>query len=125
MLAQIYAALLPLILTAIGGILSYVIGRAAEAARARWGIEIEARHREALHSALMTGIQAALGRGLVGQAAIDAATVYAAQSVPDALARLDPDSGVLAELARSKLRAALDMTPVFAVGGSAVQGDNA
>ena len=35
-------------------------------ARARWGIEIEARHREALHSALMTGVRHALARGAAG-----------------------------------------------------------
>jgi hypothetical protein len=103
LLAQLYAFLVPLALTAIAAILTQIISGAARVAKDRWGIEIEARHREALHSALMSGIQAALGRGLRGQAAIDAAVSYAQRSVPDAMARLRPDTGLLANLAGAKL----------------------
>lgn len=46
-------AILPTLLTLIGAILSFILARAADVAKARWNIEIEARHREALHSALM------------------------------------------------------------------------
>lgn len=105
-LTALYSALLPTILTAIGAVLSYVLARAAAVAQARWGIEIEATHREALHSALMTGIQAALTRGMTGPAAVQAALDYVAHSVPDALAALDPSHDVLTSLATAKLAAA-------------------
>ena len=103
-LQALYAELLPVLLQLIAAILAMVLLRAAEAARRRWGIEIEARHREALHAALMTGISAALARGLKGTAAVDAATVYARQSVPDAIAALRPDAVLMRNLATAKLQ---------------------
>ena len=103
-LQALYAELLPVLLQLIAAALAMVLLRAAEAARHRWGIEIEARHREALHAALMTGISAALARGLKGTAAVDAATVYARQSVPDAIAALRPDAVLMRNLATAKLR---------------------
>lgn len=96
----IIAALEPHIIELVGAVLAAVIGRAAIEAKRRWGIEIEARHREALHSALMTGIRAALGRGLTGQKALDYAIGYAQESVPDALAKLRPAEAVLQLIAR-------------------------
>ena len=104
LISEIYAAVLPLLLSVLAAWLAKVLASAANEAKRRWGIEIEARHREALHSALMSGIRAALNRGLTGPAAISSAVTYAAQSVPDALARLSPDAKVLARLAASKLR---------------------
>lgn len=80
-----------------------LIGWAVARARARWGIEIAARHREALHSALLTAARLALANQLTGQAAVEMIVDYARQSVPDALASLNPTSGVLDDLARSKL----------------------
>ena len=103
-LQALYAELLPVLLQLIAAALAMVLLRAAEAARRRWGIEIEARHREALHAALMTGISAALARGLKGSAAVDAATVYARQSVPDAIAALRPDAVLMRNLATAKLQ---------------------
>ncbi len=47
-------AIAPHFLELIAAIVTIIIGWLAAQARARWGIEIEARHREALHSALMT-----------------------------------------------------------------------
>lgn len=114
-LAQFYAAVLPLLLTAIAAFLARVLTSAAQVAKDRWGIEIEARHREALHSALMSGVTAALSRGLKGQDAIEAAVVYAQESVPDALARLRPDGDLLVSLATAKLREAIDRAPFVGV----------
>ena len=105
-LTELYATVLPLLLSAIAAWLARALITAAGEAKRRWGIEIEARHREALHSALMSGITAALNRGLAGQQAVDAAISYAARSVPDALAKLEPDAAVLAELTVAKLRLA-------------------
>lgn len=108
-LSQIYSAVLPPLLVLLSVVLGRILARAAAIAQERWGIEIEATHRDALHSALMSGIAAALSRGLTGSAAINAAVAYAAKSVPDALASLDPSSEVLTSLAEAKLRQALNL----------------
>lgn len=104
---EIYAALLPAVLSVIATFVGFVLVRATEVARTRWGIEIEATHRDALHAALMSGIRSALQRGLTGQAAVSAAITHASRSVPDALAALDPTPDVLASIAEAKLRDAL------------------
>jgi hypothetical protein len=121
-LTELYSAFLPTLLQIIGAVLMAILIRATEVARARWGIEIEARHREALHSALMSGIRAALSRGSSPQEAIAAAVQHAAQSVPDAIMALQPDSGVLSSIAEAKLRevldAALPQIQPSALGGS-------
>lgn len=114
-LQALLGALMPHILEVAGVVVAILLAGLTRTLKDRWGIEIEARHREALHSALMSGIRAALGRGLAGQAAIDAAVSYARQSVPDALSRLDPDAGVLADLASSKLRQVLEGAPFFGI----------
>lgn len=100
------ADILPIILQLVGLALAAWLARVSTFAKARWGIEIEARHREALHSALMTGIKAAVQRGLTGHAAMDAAISYAGKSVPDAIEALGPSGEVLVSLAESKLREA-------------------
>lgn len=105
-LLMLYWELLPTLLQIIAAILGLVLLRVADVARARWGIEIEARHREALQSALMSGISAALSRGLTGDAAIQSALVYARRSVPDAMAKLQPKEAVLRDLAAAKLHQA-------------------
>lgn len=111
-LQALYVELLPVLLQLIAAVLGFVLLRTAEAARRRWGIEVEARHREALHAALMTGISAALMRGLRGAKAVDAATVYARQSVPDAIAALMPDAVLMRNLAAAKLQQAQPLVAV-------------
>lgn len=98
---------LPALLTIFSTVLSAFLIRAAAAAKARWDIEIEANDRDALHSALMTGIRAALRRGLGGSDAVSAAIAHAESSVPDALGRLKPAAGVVANIAEGKLQDAL------------------
>lgn len=107
-ITQIYAALLPTLLQFTGLALAWIIARVATVAKDRWGIEIEAKHREALHSALMSGIRAALSKGLSGQEAVAAAIAYAQDSVPDAMERLGPSIQVLSSLAEAKLREATE-----------------
>ncbi|WP_052261578.1 hypothetical protein [Leisingera sp. ANG-M1] len=96
---------MPYLLEAVGLVLASLIGAAAMAAKKRFGIEIEAKHREALHSALMTGLQAALRhKASAGrEAIIEAAISYAGNSVPDALNALRPENAVLRNIARAKL----------------------
>ena len=64
------AALAPHLLELIAALATAIIGWLAAQAKARWGLEIEARHREALHSALMTGVRHALSEGVQGRTAI-------------------------------------------------------
>lgn len=83
-----------------------VLGFAANKARQKWGIDIEAKHRDALHEALMTAARLAIGRNLTGQAAISLILDYAKRSVPDALDKLSPPAMVIENLAQSKLEKA-------------------
>lgn len=100
---SIITAASPHILELLGVLLTGIIGWAAAAARRKWGIEIEARYREALHSALMTGAQLAMKNELTGKAAIDLVLRYIKQSVPDAIGSLKPSPDVLTDLAKAKL----------------------
>lgn len=106
-LTALYAEILPLLLQLIAVVIGLVLARLVAVARTRWGIEIDARHREALHSALMTGISAALTRGLRGDAAVQAAVDHAiGRGAPDAIDHFGLAVGDLTLLAQSKLSAA-------------------
>ena len=97
-------ALTPHLIELIAAIATIILGWLAAQARARWGIEIEARHREALHSALMTGVRHALARGLQGREAVSEAAVnYVRTSVPDALRALKPEPQQLVDMAEAQL----------------------
>lgn len=104
---DLFSAATPVLLQAFSAILAAFLLWVANLARVRFGIEIEARHREAIHSALMSGIRAALSKGLTGQEAISAAIDHAARSTPDAILKLKPKDGVLEGIAQAKLREAL------------------
>ena len=98
------AALAPHLLELIAALATAIIGWLAAQAKARWGLEIEARHREALHSALMTGVRHALSEGAQGRTAIaEAAVDYVQTSVPDALAALKPQPDQLKDMAEATL----------------------
>ncbi|WP_246195207.1 hypothetical protein [Paracoccus litorisediminis] len=87
----------------IGAVLTAFIGWLALMLRQRFGIEIEARHREALHWALYTAAQLAMAQKLTGPAAINLIKGYVIRSVPDAMASLNPSTQVLTDLAKAKL----------------------
>lgn len=70
------------------------------------GLDIQAKHREALHSALMTAARLALAKQLTAVAAVELIMGYVRQSVPDALGKLKPSEDVLKSLATSKLEQA-------------------
>lgn len=107
LLSDLSVAVLPGLITIFGTILTILINRASSVARERWGIEVEARHREALHSAIMSGIRQALSRGFSDRDAIGVALEYAGKSVPDAIHKLAPRPGVLRTIAEAKLNEAL------------------
>ena len=50
LLNDLYTAAVPILIAGFGTILTIIMERAAKVARERWGIEIEATHREALGS---------------------------------------------------------------------------
>lgn len=85
-------------------LLASMLGWAANTARKKWGIDIEAKHRAALHSAIMTGARLALQRGLTGQEAINQILQHVQISVPDAVIGLDARTEVLGNLAKSKMQ---------------------
>ena len=81
----------------------------------RSGLDIEQRHRDALHTALMTGARLALAKQLTAAAAIDLVLSYVRQSVPDAVGKLNPPQSVLENLAKSKIEA-VKAEPAFQAG---------
>ena len=92
-----------------------VLGFAANKARQKWGIDIEAKHRDALHTALMTAARLALAKQLTGAVAVDMILDYAKRSVPDALNKLNPPQSVIENLAKSKIEA-VKAEPAFQAG---------
>lgn len=107
-LKQVLDMLLPTLLTAAGGILLLIINSLAGFVKDKFGIDIEARHREALHSALLTGMRLALVRlgwvpgTEVPARALTMAVDYAHNSVPDAIDALGPGDATLVKMAESK-----------------------
>jgi hypothetical protein len=91
----------PQIVEIIGSVFMLILLWLSNLVRILLGVQIEARHREALHSALLTGVQAALdqgpsaGRDAIVRQAID----YARTSVPRAIKKLGPDNFVLRKMA--------------------------
>lgn len=104
---DVSTAVMPALVALFGTVMTIILNRAAAVARERWGIEVEARHREALHSAIMSGVQAALLRGAKRSDAVEAAITYARKSVPDAIGKLAPGPDVLKSIAEAKLREVL------------------
>ena len=80
----------------------------------RMRIDIEARHREALHSALNTGVgllidtaqkhPAVIGPDMAAGAIVD----YVRRSVPGAIRKLGPSQAQLEDMARAKLQQQID-----------------
>ncbi len=94
----------------IGALITALVGFIAAQIKARTGSELDARARNALHSALTTGAMLALARygrkaGVNQDAMISEAINYAKASVPDAIKRLGPVGSVLADLATAKIEA--------------------
>ncbi|HCO90946.1 MAG TPA: hypothetical protein DIT40_08235 [Alphaproteobacteria bacterium] len=86
-----------------------IIAYATRRISAWTGIQIEARHREALHSAIMTGVRTAMKGGTLStEAMTDQAIAYARESVPDAIRALAPNNIVLRKLAERYANEALD-----------------
>lgn len=104
MLQEIWEALAPSVLEAVAALVTLMLGWATMTLKRKWGIDIEARHREALHSAIMTGVRLGMDGKLTPSEIIAQAVAYARQSVPDAIRGLGATEGVLADLALAKMR---------------------
>lgn len=104
----------PLLTEYVGLLILAIIGWFMRLLPAKWRVEIEARHREALHRAIDTGI------GLVidtmqkhptvaaPDMAIGQIVDYVRNSVPDAIKRLGPSQAQIEKMARAKLQRAID-----------------
>ena len=100
-------------------IIAFALAWAARAFAARTGIEIEARHREALQAALSAAARFALDKALgksnqpeiVRDLAVTMATDYVKRSVPDALAHFNVGDDRLREMIAPRLVAAANSTP--------------
>lgn len=103
---DIITSITPGLVEILGVLLTGVIAWAAAKAREKWGIDVEAKHREALHSALLTGARLALADRLTGKAALELVLNYVNQSVPDAIVGLNPGPDVIVDLAKAKLEQA-------------------
>lgn len=99
-----------LLLTLILAIIAWLMRKLPE----RWRLDIEARHREALHKALDTGIGLAIDTMqkhptiAAPDMAIGTVLDYVERSVPDALRRLAPSRTHLEDMARAKLQQQVD-----------------
>jgi hypothetical protein len=102
-LSTVWIAIQPIMPSLLGIVITLIVAQVAVAARKLFKIDIEARHREALHTALETAAQLALDRKLTAQSAINLIIGYVQQSVPDAIKALKPNETVLENLARAKL----------------------
>ncbi|MFQ6756750.1 hypothetical protein V6Z72_20615 [Cereibacter sphaeroides] len=101
--SDLLTALTPSLLDLAGVVLTALIGLATVRFQRWTGIQIEARHREALHSAIMTAARVAVARGLTREVAAEFVSSYVRASVPEAMKRLSPSAETLDALVRSKL----------------------
>ena len=91
-----------------------IIGWAASFLPARFRLDIQQRHRDALHAALSTGVGLAIDTMqkhptiAAPDMAIGVVLDYVERSVPDAIRRLGPSRAQLEDMARSKLQQQVD-----------------
>jgi hypothetical protein len=103
MLSVLLSMVLPHVLELVAGLLSIFFVWFWAALKRKWNLDVEARHREVLEKALITGIRSAVVRGLKKDNAVEAAMAHVRHSVPNALGKLKPDPMVLQNLAYARL----------------------
>lgn len=104
MFQEVLEAILPHLIEAFMALVTLATGYVVVLFKRWTGIQIEERRRQALHSAIRTGVLALMDRGLYGEQLIEGVKDYIRQSVPDTLAALVPGESVLATLIKSKIR---------------------
>lgn len=91
-----------------------IIGWAASFLPARFRLDIQQRHRDALHAALSTGVGLAIDTIqkhptiAAPDMAIGVVLDYVERSVPDAIRKLGPSRAHLEDMARSRLQQQVD-----------------
>ena len=106
---DILVAPTPLLVDLLALLLGLAIGWLSPQAHRYLGVQVEPRHREALHSAIMTGLRHSLAEDVSRERILHEALHYARTSVPDAVRALVKDDGVLRALAEARLRELVDM----------------
>lgn len=139
MLDTISATVQPIIVEALLALILGAITWLGRKLPAQMKVNIEAHHRDALHSALNTGVGYALDAAeaairlnpavATADATIGRVLEYTERSVPDAIKRLGPSRQHLEEMARAKLTEALakmGLDPLTnALAGAGVTGPGA
>lgn len=100
---SVAAELRPYVSEIVSILIAAAIAWVAAAAKKRFGIDMQSKHRDALHTALTTGSLLAIDRKLTGDEARRLVLDYLHRSVPDALRALAPGAGVLADLVDARL----------------------
>ncbi|MDO6587316.1 hypothetical protein Q4543_17530 [Salipiger sp. 1_MG-2023] len=97
----------PAIVALFGALLTAIINSAAATLKAKTGIEIEARHRDALHAAILSGVNVALSEGLEPSELLERGVAYAKRSVPDAIQHFAPSDDMLRDMVKAKAEQAI------------------
>ncbi|MBT9385463.1 hypothetical protein KM176_16435 [Pseudooceanicola sp. CBS1P-1] len=107
---------MPLILYLLGTVITALLGYGAKLAKDYIGITLQAKAQADLHSAILSGVKAALvdyakdGKIDNPSAIYGPVLDYVKASVPDAIATLQPSEGILQKLIQSKLNDVLGST---------------
>lgn len=108
---ELFEQVTPYLISLAATILTYLAVRANAYMKVKTGLEIEAINRQALHSALETGVELAIAKATKNKTAAAAAqdelvamiVEYVQRSVPDALETLRPSREQLQDMAIAKV----------------------
>lgn len=108
---ELIEQLTPAIVSLAATILTFLAYRANAYLKAKTGFEIEAMNRDALHSALETGVELAIAKASKNKTAaaaaqdelVDLIVAYVKRSVPDAIGALKPSQEQLKDMAIAKV----------------------
>ena len=108
-MADLLNEVMPFLMELLALILTAVLVLASRQITAWTGVQIEAKHRDALHEAIMSGVESAMHHGFEVGAGTFKAHVLAhiRESVPDAMEALNPLPDVLERIIERKAREAL------------------
>lgn len=99
---EIFEAIAPHLLELFMALVTLATGYATLKLRQLTGVELDAKHRESLHSAIRTGVTVMLERGASGEVLKEGVKQYVKDSVPDAIKALLPGESVLENLIAAK-----------------------
>lgn len=102
MFEEIFEALRPHLIEMLMSLIFLGLTYAAAVFRRYTGVFIEEKHLRTLHSAIRTGVLAALDRGLTRDVLAQTVIDYVKASAPDAIRALRPSDDVLTTLITAK-----------------------